>query len=380
MSQIANTGQSVPPSAPSANTPAVPQSQHNAGDGFNDQKQHYESLISLFKYCVTIIGLLITVFGGVVSYVVQTNGEDFKKELKEQRERQENSLNKMKDELEKEKDKLEKKSGDLVANIEFLKIRTEAKVDQTRSEALNELSNVKDIAAAEAKNRIEDVFVERNLDGYIVKVAKERYDEKVAKIVNEQFAAKRKELFSKLEHAVDDMNSEDKIIGRDAVATLTFNRSELNDDLLDKIGKQVLSGKVSDEMKPSVVGILASFKNEIVHEFFKSYLYSLKENLRKEPVAYPMAIRYLLDRHEANDIPFFERLVVDSKDNWLYTELLTEELQRKSGFLLFFLNSRKMVDHYHLVNTSDVIVQTKESFKRFLLEEKYHSTYFFKRQ
>lgn len=167
------------------------------GDKFSEEKEHYNSLINLFKYCVGFVGVLSTFLG----YITFKDGQEMRESQREARQEISNNLKEMREEMQQERDRMEQKAAqsrtELAENEKEVKgdvsnlIESATRdINATRSDALNQIAGVKDEATTtarlEANKSIVDVFKARNLEPFIEKVAKENLDPKIQQIVDNQ--------------------------------------------------------------------------------------------------------------------------------------------------------------------------------------------------
>ncbi len=171
------------------------------GDKFSEEKEHYRSLIDLFKYCVTFAGIVFSVLAIWVGFVTFKDGQEMRESQREARQEIRNNLKEMREEIRQERDRMEQKAAQ--SRTELAESEKEVKgdvvnliqsatqdINATRSDALRQIAGVKDEATAtaklEANKSIVDVFKARNLEPFIEKVAKENLEPKIQQIVDNQ--------------------------------------------------------------------------------------------------------------------------------------------------------------------------------------------------
>ena len=171
------------------------------GDKFSEEKEHYKSLIDLFKYCVTFAGIVFSVFAILVGFVTFKDGQEMRESQKEARQEIRDNLKEMREEIRQERDRMEQKAAQ--SRTELAESEKKVKgdvgnliqsatrdINATRSDALRQIAGVKDeataIAKSEANKSIIDVFKVRNLEPFIEKVAKENLEPKIQQIVDNQ--------------------------------------------------------------------------------------------------------------------------------------------------------------------------------------------------
>ena len=178
------------------------QQPNNPPPNFSDQEQHYKSLIELFKYSVTFAGILFTVIAFVVGFITFKDGQEMRNSEEKARQEIRDNLKEMRTEIREERDRMEQKSAqskaelsdkekELMATVSNLIQSTNRDINATRVDAIHQISGVKNEATTaariEAKNRINEVFKEKNLEPFIETVAKDRLEPKVKQFVDKQF-------------------------------------------------------------------------------------------------------------------------------------------------------------------------------------------------
>jgi flagellar basal body-associated protein FliL len=148
---------------------------------FNDSKAHYDSLISLFKYVISIIILVITLVGGVIGYLTFTNSQDMREEFRARRNEAKDEIKEIKDEIRNEKVAMQKER-------ESLTLEMRLSINKARKETLEEIDLIKNhaslIAEAEARQKINEVFDKQNLNGFIEELAEQRIKPKIDNLID----------------------------------------------------------------------------------------------------------------------------------------------------------------------------------------------------
>ena len=159
---------------------------------FKDEKEHYKSLISLFKFSLGIVGAVASIIA-VISY--KDRGE-IRAQMKE-------TIDDMKARmLDAEKD-MERKFSNIHSETMLLNSRTQSEILSIKSDAKNEISSIQSLAMVEARKAINQVFSEKKFDQFVEQVAKDRMEPQIISLVDNRIDLDRKKEMKKIDSAIN---------------------------------------------------------------------------------------------------------------------------------------------------------------------------------
>lgn len=332
----------------------------------NDSKQHYESLISLFKFSLG----LFSFFGVAIGYLVYSDGKEMRQELKERKIELNKNVEDMKSDL-KEKEKLMRQ--DLIN----LSSKIDNQVHSTKQDAIAEIASVKTSATnearSEARNKINEVFSNKNFDDFVTKIAKERMEPQIINLVDKRLTQNEKEL---IDEAINNIGSLDKSKSILSISYLQTNpRIKLNDNQIQKIINSIEFA--DDNYKPSIIGLLLFKKSELTTEFFKKELESVN-NLNQN-----FAIQYFafnkIDYNTFEEIIY--KIIIKNPESGLYINSIEICRPINKSYTLKLLNSIILIDLLKKHSIEEVKYLKEDTYRKLknsFTEQEINSTLLFK--
>ena len=344
---------------------------------FDERKEHYEALITLFKYAIGSLTLVITVAGSFIGFTVYSDGKEMRATMREQQQ----ALQKNTTDFNNKQLEMHKSLIDLIKS-------TREDVSLTSQRAIDQINSIREesssIARIEAKKRIEQVFEENKIEDFIVQVAKDELEPQVKKIVDDKIVNANEE---KLENALKDLTSPD--ISRHELAYLYFQKPDPSDWSEEQLVKivDVLQGiDDNDEYKASICIYLGLTKSSIIENYFKA---ELIENPRSQMGIFSLS--YLI-RNNGPQLPSYfldsyKKCQRDMRPNFYHRLLEGALSSRNNALTLSILNHKELVDllFQDLNELKKLNTNSVESMKQgingliqgFNFQESYKSTYFF---
>ncbi|MEN2413383.1 hypothetical protein [Flavobacterium mesophilum] len=314
----------------------------------NDSKQHYESLISLFKFSLG----LFSFFGVAIGYLVYSDGKEMRQELKDRKKELEASVADMKSDLvQKEK----------IMREDWIKLSSQIdnQVKSAKQDAISEIASVKisstNEARLEARNKINEVFSNKNFDDFVAKIAKERMEPQIVNLVDKRLSQNEKEIINE---AVNDIESLDKSKFILAINYLLTSRQiKLTNNQIQKIINATKS--IEDDYKASVKAILLFQKSELSTEFFKEELAS--QNNANEN----LAIQYF--SFNKIDYDTFEEIIYnvmkENQKSAIYLNSIETSRTLNKDYTLKLLNSKILINLYKN-HPAEEVQSSKENIYR----------------
>ena len=332
----------------------------------NDSKSHYESLISLFKFSLG----LFSFFGVAIGYLVYSDGKEMRQELKERKIELNKSVEDMKSDL-KQKEQVMRQ--DLIN----LSSKIDNQVNSTKQDAITEITNIKTSASNEAKsearNKINEVFSNKNFDEFVEKIAKERMEPQINNLVDKKLSSNQNIL---IETAVQNLSSSDRIKLMQGLSYLQLNSSlKLSDNQI----KRVISAMEGENLsyRLNYIMILLFRNSEISTDFFKLELES--GNSDTQPQAMQYFVYHNIDYNKFSDCLF--TLMYKKKDPYIYFNAIEISRNQNKNYLLQLLNSKELVNLLYKYSVSEQANTIKnnimENLKNNLKENEIKSTYLF---
>jgi len=166
----------------------------------SEEKKHYESLISYFKYAITITGSLLTIIISVGIYFTYKSAVDLRQDVKD-------NLKETKDEI---RYSLDNSKKDI---LKLNDVATSTMV-QVKEQADNTILTIKDKATIEAliasRQKVEETFKKNNIQDLINKTAKDEIETRVDKMVKDQIEISNDKLMKVLSIMPEFMLAVDK--------------------------------------------------------------------------------------------------------------------------------------------------------------------------
>lgn len=345
---------------------------------FDDRKQHYESLISLFKYVISLLIGLITLIGFFVGFTTYQNGNEMRMEMKEQQKELQRNLN----DVNAEKSKMREILFELIKT-------TREEVSTTRENAIDQINSIRDestiVARNEARKQIEEVFQKNRMEDFIAQVAKERIEPQVNKIVDSKFAGINESKFAK---ALKDLLSDNETSNE--LALLYFQNADPADwseEQLRNAVEVLKKMRESTYYKGEICIYLGLTKSPLVESYFAS---ELKEN--PQGTVGKFAFYHFLKGESSKVLDLYlmgyQKYQVDLRLNFFYRAIEGSIASRNGQLALSFLNYKELVDlvfkDSEQINrqTENPIQATRQSIEHLLkdlnsFDGQYRSSYFF---
>lgn len=341
----------------------------------SNDELHYASLISLFKYTVSILGVIGTLFAFGIGWITYSDGKEMRAELKEQRRQ-------MKEEVKEMKSELKEARGVMQTQAEDLKQNTLISMDQTKRDALSQISGVKEnstlIAQTQAKKSIDAVFDVNNIDQFIIKVAKDRMEPQVKSLVDGAVAdLKTKRKFQ----IIDDIKTNDHSLITKALNNLKlYPDIEFNEDEINTIFQIIYSDK-DPESRWTLARLFIYRPSNTVTKYF---LKDLKDDLFiTEQFNY-----FVINSNERKHLIDVCKHIMSTSDGKTttalssYVELIRSASIERPDVALMLLNNNELVSNirnkfvYNDIERAHVVI--KDYAKMYGFTDKVENTLFFK--
>ena len=301
---------------------------------FDERKEHYEALITLFKYAIGSLTLVISVAGVFIGYTVYSDGREMRAAMREQQAALQEHLN-----------ELNSKELDMQKTLLDLIKTTREDVALTGQKAINQINTIKEesssIARAEARRRIEQVFEENKIEDFIVEVAKEKIEPRIKKAVNDEFFASKE---AKLEKVLRDLSTNDE--SKRELAYIFFqgsDPSEWSEQQLQRIVSTLLNIDSNNSQKHGISIYLGLAKSPIIEDYFKT---ELAKNPQSETgfIAFNYLIKNVNEDLPAFFLESFKKTKQDMRPNF-YHRLIEGALNsRKNTLAVSILNNKELVE------------------------------------
>jgi hypothetical protein len=345
---------------------------------FDDRKGHYESLITLFKYAIGSLTLLIALVGSIIGYTTYSDGKEMRASIREQQ----RDLRQSMDAITQKEQEMQKLLLELVKT-------TREEVAATGDRAISQIKAVRDestsIARVEARKRIEQVFEENKIEDFIVQVAKESLEPEVQQIVEKKIVEISQKRFEK---AMADLQSNNP----QRIELAYFYIS--NADPLEWKEEQVMRiievlRKLSDKshFKTDICLYLALTRSPLVDEFLTQEL----TNKPNETIG-NYAAHYLI-RNKGPEIfnaywEAYKKIPIANRDDFFTGMIIGSSENSNPGFLEMCLNYKVLIDSlFHEIESHEI--RDRQSVEQFRLDvdgilravekspDDYHDTYFY---
>ncbi|PWB18292.1 hypothetical protein, partial [Flavobacterium sp. HTF] len=304
---------------------------------FNNQKAHYDSLISLFKYLITLSIAILTLIAGVITWLTWSNGKEMREDLNKEKVEIKKELQDLKNEVKENENKV-------IKNLNKLTERVNGDIDETRKDALNEISNIKDAASVlaeqEARRKINDVFENKNFDDFVVKIAQERIEPRVRTIVDETMAS-----LSKVEtqNAIDNLTSND--ISKEELGWSYFSTNiaiKLNNTQQNQLVRAYESKNTKVNPKSYFAIILQRTKSDIATKFFKEVLSTETYSKQNTNVAISYFIAHNIE-HEFLEQYIIKQMEESNSPQDIYYMFVFSSTWLSENYTAYLLNNRNLV-------------------------------------
>lgn len=337
----------------------------------SEEQLHYNSLINLFKYTVAILGVLGTVFGLAIGFLTYSDGKEMRDELRLQRKEMKEDVLAMKTELKDTKELLNKQVDDFI-------LEARGSVDQSKADALNEISVVKEsstaIARHEAQKSINNVFDAKNIDEFIVNVAKERMEPQIQALVNKSIAVEKAK---QKKGIINDLTSKDPASMTRGLANLKVYPDLQFSESETKAIFESVYGASDNLLKWQLVELFLHRPSAIVSKFYLQELES-PYDLSFEQYEY-----FFINRSEQHHLTsiLLNKLNVSGNPSAKYAELVRWASLSKTEAVLLLLNNKEIVKYIYTQSSKAQIKEASDKIKAVLAElvdkSTLSKTYFF---
>jgi hypothetical protein len=233
--------------------------------------------------------------------------------------------------------------------LDILSTKVNNQIVLTRTDALNEISNIKNIASSlaeqEARKKINEILDYRNINSYIDEVAEQRIKPRVNELVDSQINENQKK---QIEEALNNLDSQNYLQLSKSITDLTINNNiKLNESQLKRVIGIIESDGVLIQYLDSYHVILIKNPCQIVTEYYKNKLNLYQNETQKEVTN----IRYAYNYFFLNELEFDYMLshLLDRISNSTSPGDPLELVIQINGnaskrYILKFLNNPKLID------------------------------------
>jgi hypothetical protein len=326
---------------------------------FDERKEHYEALLTLFKYAIGSLTLVISVAGFFIGFTVYSDGKEMRAAMREQQLSLQQNIN----ELNSKELEMQQTLLDLIKT-------TREDVSLTGQRAISQINVIREesstVARTEAKKRIEQVFEENKIEDFIVQVTKERLEPEVRRVVSENITALND---AKLRKVLRDISSDDE--SKRELADLFFQNSDPSDWTEEQLERIVNTLAIIDGNNPHKFNAsiyLALAKSPVIENYFR-------EEFIKDPQSETsfLAMRYLTKNADVGlltlFLELFKKTSSDLRPNF-YHRLIDGSLDgRNNNLTISLLNHKEIVDmlFQELKELEERKPNSIESFKQRIL-------------
>lgn len=292
---------------------------------FNDQQEHYKSLINLFKYCVTALLTLITLAGGIFGYISFSNGQEMRADIKEQRR------------------ELEEKEKEMRQNVLELIKSTREEVRTAREDALEQIGTSKTMATNAARDRIDEVFKAKNIEHFIESEAQTVLEPKIREMINDKVRYLDTVQNNKIKEVINDLKNGDKAQFVDAMLLLDANFNwKLNEEQVATIINIIRRDTIELEHRLYLANILGMRSSSLIREFFKEELLATEKGSK---AFYSTALRYVVSPGAKTSINYFDTYIKNSSHKLEdYSNLAVTASASNKYLTIELLNSKSIID------------------------------------
>lgn len=301
--------------------------------------------------------------------MIYSNSQEMRTAMREDRKELEGNLREMKAELNSREQALQ-------LQIERILDLTTKKVDATKEEALNEVSRMKDVAKKEARDKIDEVFDDRNFDDFVENVAKERMEPRIKDIVDEKMIVLERRKQAQLNSALDDIQSEENFRVTRGLTFLQANSDiEIDEKQISLLIRAIKRNRIEPNSLISLLGLLLYMKSDAITDFFREDL--LDNNRIITDISY-YAIMYFSRTDMRQDLSFYKDVINYTEHPFNVFVETTGTLGNRE-LLLEILNSKDIVDrtfpsYSYLI---DLRKRTTDKLTQHIKDLDYTNTYFF---
>ena len=351
--------------------PSIRQSQRSQNQ-FNDEKEHYKSLRTLFITAMSIFSAFVTGILSVFLWSTFQSRKEMKDELDGTQKEMKQAMKDMKDEVKDKGEEFKSKETQWSLEIKDLKTSSKAEIEELKSNAVLEISSLKGVAKSEARSRIDEVFKETNLKEFIETVAKNEMSDFVISKVKEEAVLAEKQ---KTDEYIHDLESSDLIRMSIALNQLLLNPNiSLTEEQISKI---IVAAKNSkSDYAFSFFSILYLRQSEQITDFFKEELLHNPQHATFGPGAFLNIMR----QDKSLDISFYEQYFERDKNQNNFSLMITTADGINKKLAAQLLNSKPMVDYLWANPENGGFKNLKENLEQSLSKDQenlYKNTYFF---
>lgn len=157
----------------------------------SSEKLQYEKLASYFKYLVGITMSAITIVCAVAGFLFWNSGKEMREEFNNKNVELRNDFKAIQEDLKQQK-------ASMQFELSKLSEKSNSEIEKTRINAIGEIENVKTYASSEARlearNKINEVFNNKNFDDFVAQIAKERMEPQIVNLVDQRLIQNEKEI------------------------------------------------------------------------------------------------------------------------------------------------------------------------------------------
>lgn len=332
-----------------------------------------DALISYFKTLAGWTLTAISVVATAAAFFMWDSASDMRDEVERQKAELSDGFKELDQSMQAQKKEIRNEWYLLESSIK-------EDVDRTQESALSEIENVKYAATVTAENqareKINEVFSNKNFDDFVEKMAIERIEPKMNEYVQRSMDDAKN---ADIEIAINNLLSEDQILLSKGITY--FQTHIYESKLTDKQVLKLISGyyKVSDNFKYAFEGILMFQKSEYCKNFFSKLLN--QDNQQSSRAA--------LNFYIYNNIPFSEfeedlSLSIHNNNEraYLYCYSLDITSSERHDYNMKLLNSKTLINMY-LKNKAKQEIDNQrklffEKLKKHYSEQDIEATFFFK--
>ncbi|MBO9732402.1 MAG: hypothetical protein J7623_27420 [Chitinophaga sp.] len=338
-------------------SPANPNVSQNLvpNNSTSQEKLHYDSLISLFKYCVGVF----TVIGVVIGWLAYNNGQEMRQAMKEERKEMEERIKEMKGDLRLQEMDLLKKEEEMKKEVLKLVETTGSEVKNTRELAVAQIGSIQGVATTQARNRIDEIFRNNNFESFVENVARERIEPRINEIVDSKFDSLDDVKMRKVDELISELANSNLAIQRRSLSALQLNfNTRFTETQIKNIISALDEKKISSSLERTVCAMLLGQNSPFINDFFKRRLLagyadeaSIESGLtytmlNKEPMSF-----YLSVLKAFNETFIYNNFIV-------YSQLVDKKMTVE------FLNNKPLVDLVLRIAEREKNYQTVEVFKK----------------
>ena len=325
----------------------------------SNEKLHYESLISLFKYAVTVLISLIGMVGLIIGYLTYSNGQEMRESMDAERKSFNDNINEMKTDLKEKEREMQAREKVLQEKIEENIKESRELVISTGNQAIYQIGVIKDeatqIAKIEAQNKINKVFDDKNFDEFVSQIAKNRIEPQINSMVDikiEKFNVDDINLILDLIESKDD----EKVSAATNYLTSKPNR-KLNNAQVERILLILSDNSINVDSRMEIANVLQEYKSPQIINFFKSQL------LPGKSLIYDSALHYLLRSNIPQDFKLYSEFIEKLPDKNTILSNFVYYARTDKQELLSILNSTEIVNVLIRSSTKAELKEYERSIK-----------------